>query len=96
VNAKAIRQNTAKKRYVPQVIDESMSGVTKPMIKLHIHVAEVVIEIAFDRIERLKISEGRTHPIGAAKPINITPQANINTKQKGERGRGTYRRNTKN
>jgi hypothetical protein len=33
---------------------------------LHIHVAEVVIEIALDLIDKLKISEGRTHPIGAA------------------------------
>lgn len=33
--------------------------------KLHIQVADVVIEIAFERIERLKISDGRTQPIGA-------------------------------
>lgn len=33
--------------------------------KLHIQVADVVMEIAFERIERLKISEGNTHPIGA-------------------------------
>lgn len=33
--------------------------------KLHIQVVEVVIEIAFERMERLKISEGRTQPIGA-------------------------------
>lgn len=33
--------------------------------KLHIQVAEVVMEIAFERIERLKNSEGNTHPIGA-------------------------------
>lgn len=35
-----------------------------PTYKLHIHVAEVVMEIALDRIERLNISEGSTHPIG--------------------------------
>lgn len=80
---KAMRQNAAKKRYVPQVIVSSMSGVTRPMMlwvlgvgsrkilegasthKLHIHVVEVVMEIAFDLMARLKISEGRTHPIGA-------------------------------
>ena len=33
--------------------------------KLHIQVAEVVIEMALERMERLKISDGRTHPIGA-------------------------------
>lgn len=33
--------------------------------KLHIQVADVVIEIALDRIDRLKISEGRTQPMGA-------------------------------
>jgi hypothetical protein len=32
VNANASRQNAAKKMYVPQEIDESMSGVTKPMM----------------------------------------------------------------
>jgi hypothetical protein len=37
------------------------------MMKLHIHVVEVVIEIAFERIARLKISEGRTQPIGAVR-----------------------------
>ena len=31
--------------------------------KLHIHVAEVVIEVPVERVERLKISLGRTHPI---------------------------------
>jgi hypothetical protein len=36
-------------------------------MKLHIHVVEVVIEIAFERIARLKISEGRTQPIGAVR-----------------------------
>ena len=82
VNANAIRQKAAKKMYVPQEIESSISGVTRPMIlilginiylandnmrtyKLHIQVAEVVIEIAFDRMERLKISDGRTHPMGA-------------------------------
>jgi hypothetical protein len=34
-------------------------------MKLHIQVVEVVIEIAFERIARVKISEGRTQPIGA-------------------------------
>lgn len=33
--------------------------------KLHIHVADVVIEIALDRMERLNISDGRTQPMGA-------------------------------
>jgi len=32
VNAKARRQNAAKKIYVPQVIFSSISGVTRPMI----------------------------------------------------------------
>ena len=35
--------------------------------KLHIHVADVVIEMALDRIDKLKISEGKTQPIGALK-----------------------------
>lgn len=85
VKANARRQKAAKKMYVPQVMDSSISGVTRPMMlqdrvvriesisllksavtyKLHIHVAEVVIEMALDLIERLKISEGRTQPIGA-------------------------------
>ena len=33
--------------------------------KLHVHVVEVVMEIAFERIAIVKISEGRTQPIGA-------------------------------
>ena len=33
--------------------------------KLHIQVADVVIEMALERMDKLKISEGRTHPIGA-------------------------------
>lgn len=84
VKANARRQKAAKKMYVPQVMDSSISGVTRPIIlqgviriesnvltrnavtyKLHIHVAEVVMEIALDLIERLKISEGRTQPMGA-------------------------------
>jgi hypothetical protein len=32
VKARARRQNAAKKMYVPQVIDSSMSGVTRPMM----------------------------------------------------------------
>ena len=67
--------------YVPHLILASMSGVTRPMIlrsistrnnqlkggkyKLHIQVVDVVIEIAFERIARVKISDGRTQPIGA-------------------------------
>jgi hypothetical protein len=34
-------------------------------MKLHIQVVEVVIEIALERMARVKISEGRTQPIGA-------------------------------
>jgi hypothetical protein len=34
-------------------------------MKLHIQVVEVVIEIALERIASVKISEGRTQPIGA-------------------------------
>jgi hypothetical protein len=41
----------------------------KPTYKLHIHVAEVVMEMALDRIERLNNSEGRTQPIGAVTGI---------------------------
>jgi hypothetical protein len=33
--------------------------------KLLIQVQEVVMDTPVDRVERLKISEGRTHPIGA-------------------------------
>jgi hypothetical protein len=33
--------------------------------KLLIHVHDVVMETPVDRVERLKISEGRTQPIGA-------------------------------
>jgi len=89
VNAKARRQNAAKKIYVPQVIFSSISGVTRPMIlrsishlfnawseqlsdyKLHIHVVEVVMEIALDLIERLKISDGSTQPIGARMMVSF-------------------------
>lgn len=38
---------------------------TSSTYKLHIQVAEVVMEIALERMDRLKISDGRTHPIGA-------------------------------
>jgi hypothetical protein len=65
VNPPANKQNAAKKIYVPHLIWASMSGVTRPMIKLHIQVVEVVIEIAFERIASVKISEGRTQPMGA-------------------------------
>jgi hypothetical protein len=39
--------------------------------KLHIHVVEVVIEMALERIARVKISEGRTQPIGAIKSVKL-------------------------
>jgi hypothetical protein len=32
---------------------------------LHIHVADVVMEMALERMDRLKISDGRTQPMGA-------------------------------
>lgn len=93
MNAKASRQNAAKKIYVPQVMAASISGVTNPIMlerslsfylhchyflfflfmrtyKLHIQVAEVVMEMALDRIDRLKISEGRTQPMGAVCTYN--------------------------
>jgi hypothetical protein len=35
--------------------------------KLHIQVVDVVMEIAFERIAMVKISDGRTQPIGAEK-----------------------------
>jgi hypothetical protein len=41
------------------------SRTVKKAYKLHIQVVEVVIDIAFDLIARLKISEGSTQPIGA-------------------------------
>ena len=37
----------------------------KKTYKLHIHVVEVVMEIAFDLIAIVNISDGKTHPIGA-------------------------------
>lgn len=73
VKRNAIKQKAAKKMYVPHLIVSSMSGVTRPMMKLHIHVADVVIEMALERMDRLKISDGRTHPIGAI-PISIDVQ----------------------
>jgi hypothetical protein len=57
--------------YVPHLIWASMSGVTRPMTKLHIQVVEVVIEIAFERIARVKISDGRTQPIGAVHQMSV-------------------------
>jgi hypothetical protein len=42
VNTNAMRAKAAKKIYVPQPIFSSMSGVTSPMMKLHIHVLLVV------------------------------------------------------
>jgi hypothetical protein len=81
VKAKARRQNAANylklvicnkignglltKKYVPYLMVSSMSGVTRPMMKLHIQVAEVVILIARDLEPRLKISDGSTQPMGA-------------------------------
>jgi hypothetical protein len=40
-------------------------------MKLHIQVVEVVIEIAFERMARVKISEGRTQPIGAVYHMSV-------------------------
>jgi len=51
--------------YVLKPMLASILGVTRPMMKLHIHVALVVIDIGLERLPRLKISEGRTQPIGA-------------------------------
>jgi hypothetical protein len=53
------------KKYVPYLMVSSISGVTKPIMKLHIQVAEVVILIARLLDPRLKISAGSTQPIGA-------------------------------
>jgi hypothetical protein len=57
----------------PMMLSEysPISKSTRPSLsladsyKLHIHVVEVVIETAVDLVARLKISLGRTHPIGA-------------------------------
>ncbi len=43
----------------------SKEHIKKRAYKLHIQVVEVVIEIAFERMASVKISEGKTHPIGA-------------------------------
>jgi hypothetical protein len=40
--------------------------------KLHIQVADVVIEMALERIERLKISDGRTQPMGASERTMVS------------------------
>jgi hypothetical protein len=39
--------------------------MTRGTHKLHIHVVEVAMEIALDRIAIVKISEGKTQPMGA-------------------------------
>jgi hypothetical protein len=71
--------------YVPHLICASMSGVTSPMMKLHIQVVDVVIEMALERIASVKISDGRTHPMGAvvhqsitAKPLSFLFSRGIN------------------
>lgn len=43
----------------------TFAGSTADTHKLHIQVADVVMEMALDRIDRLKISDGRTQPMGA-------------------------------
>jgi hypothetical protein len=57
--------------YVPHLIWAIMSGVTRPMMKLHIQVVEVVIEIGFERMARVKISDGRTQPTGAVYEMSV-------------------------
>lgn len=52
MKAKASRQKAAKKIYVPQVMTASMSGVTSPIMKLHIQVVDVVMEIALERMDK--------------------------------------------
>ena len=42
----------------------SIGGVIKPMVKLHIQFADVLMDMAFARVRNGKISEAYTHPIG--------------------------------
>ena len=42
----------------------SIGGVIKPIMKLHIQFADVLIDMAFARVRNGKISEPYTHPIG--------------------------------
>lgn len=65
MKASEIRQNAAKKMYVPHPITVNMSGVTRPMMKLLIHVVLVVMAMDLERLVRLKISDGNAHLIGA-------------------------------
>ena len=55
--------------------------------KLHIHVVDVVMEIAFERIARVNISEGRTQPIGAEAVSQNLDAVSIGS---------SYRKNTRN
>ena len=43
----------------------NISGVTRPMMKLDIQVVLVVMDMALERLPRLKISDGKTQPMGA-------------------------------
>lgn len=58
--------------------------------KLHIHVVEVVMEMAFDLMARLNISESKTHPIGAR--VLLLIHRITSDVPKGE----TYRTSTRN
>lgn len=49
--------------YVPNRNVAIMGGVMRPMMKLHIQLADVVTDMAFARIRKGKISLGYTHPV---------------------------------
>lgn len=59
-----MKQKAPKNIYVPYPIFAIMGGVIKPTIKLHIQLAEVLIDMALARARSGKISDAYTHPIG--------------------------------
>jgi hypothetical protein len=50
--------------YVPQVIDDSIGGVMKAMMKLFIQFDDALIDVPLARIERGKISAIKVHDAG--------------------------------
>lgn len=48
----------------PCAMFSSIMGETRPMTKLLIQVVDVVSDVPVDRVAKLKISAGKTHPRG--------------------------------
>ena len=53
MDVNAISTKAARNRYVPWLIGSIVLGVTRPIMKLHIQVDEVISDITFDLLPRL-------------------------------------------